>query len=142
MYWAKLIQKWNTFCWKHQSQSKQGWTLFPKNHYSSVTFFKNLLFFQWNFIYHIKNRLINFNPYSLKDHMHTTVDLIAFVSNTLVKILKILFSNEEFVHRASLFIDYSSRMVSNPLFFHPPCGPLSEEGSSICYWKVWAILTL
>ena len=31
----------------------------------------------------------------------------------------------------SFFNDYSSRKVSNPLFFRLPCGLLFEEGSSL-----------
>ena len=108
------------------------------------TYFCNLLFFQWNLILQIQNRLIYFNPYSLKDHIHTTVGFIAFLSKTLVKLLKILFSNEEFVHRASLFIDYSSRKFSNPSPLWPAVGRrfIHSLLKSVGYLNVIAIRCL
>ena len=98
----------------------QGWTIFPKIVILLSTNFCNWLFFQWIHNFSIKNRLIYFNQHSLKDHMHTNLSFIAFLSKHLVKSLKFLFQ-------------ISSRKVSNPLFFPPHCGPLLEEGSSLMY---------
>ena len=56
--------------------------------------------------------------------MHTNVGFTATLSNNLVIYLKFIFQIKNWFIEQSLFIDYSSRKVLNPLFFGPPCGPL------------------